>query len=251
MTNKQKNSKSKKQAKGKKRLLITLSAILLIFLAASGYWQASHYQASPAAKEAAKVAVTSKQETTFKSKGQSKMTVVFYPGALVDPDAYSIWAKKLANAGYTVKIAHFPLDMAVLKAKAADSMTGKKEKFVIGGHSMGGAMAARYASQSTKRKLKGIFFLAAYADQKGRLDDKTFPTLSITASQDGVLNWKNYQKGKKYLPKSTTFVSIKGGNHAGFGSYGDQRGDKKATISNQKQQRLIAQALIKWLRKIA
>lgn len=245
MTNKQKNSK------GKKRLLITLSAILLIFLAASGYWQASHYQASPAAKEAAKVAVTSKQETTFKSKGQSKMTVVFYPGALVDPDAYSIWAKKLANAGYTVKIAHFPLDMAVLKAKAADSMTGKKEKFVIGGHSMGGAMAARYASQSTKKKLKGIFFLAAYADQKGRLDDKTFPALSITASQDGVLNWKNYQKGKKYLPKSTTFVSIKGGNHAGFGSYGDQRGDKKASISNQKQQRLIAQALIKWLRKIA
>lgn len=245
MTNKQKNSK------GKKRLLITLSAILLIFLAGSGYWQASHYQASPAAKEAAKVAVTSKQETTFKSKGQSKMTVVFYPGALVDPDAYSIWAKKLANAGYTVKIAHFPLDMAVLKAKAADSMTGKKEKFVIGGHSMGGAMAARYASQSTKKKLKGIFFLAAYADQKGRLDDKTFPALSITASQDGVLNWKNYQKGKKYLPKSTTFVSIKGGNHAGFGSYGDQRGDKKASISNQKQQRLIAQALIKWLRKIA
>lgn len=66
-----------------------------------------------------------------------------------------------------------------------------------------------------------------------------------------VLNWKNYQKGKKYLPKSTTFVSIKGDNHAGFGSYGDQRGDKKATISNQKQQRLIAQALIKWLRKNA
>ncbi|MGN1406782.1 alpha/beta hydrolase [Lactobacillus sp.] len=246
----QKDAKNKTR-KGKKRLVITLIAILLVLLAAGGYWQSRQYQAAPAAKEAAKVAQVSSQATTFKSRGKSKLTVVFYPGAMVAPDAYSLWAKDLAQVGYTVKIAHFPLNLAITKPKAADSLTSQKEKFVIGGHSLGGAMAARYASQSKKKNLKGIFFLAAYADQKGRLDDKSFPALSITGSNDGVLNWNKYRANQQYLPKNTSFVTIKGGNHAGFGDYGAQRGDKKAAISVKKQQQIIAQTLIKWLNKVA
>jgi hypothetical protein len=49
------------------------------------------------------------------------------------------------------------------------------------------------------------------------------------------------------LPKDTQYVSIEGGNHAGFGNYGVQKGDNKATISNEQQQTEISQLIVAWL----
>ena len=142
------------------------------------------------------------------------------------------------------------LNMALFKTKAADQLIESNEKYVIGGHSLGSAMAARYANQSKNKNLKGIFFLAAYPDQKGRLDHKKLAALSITASRDGILNWQKYRQGQKYLPANTSYKSISGGNDGDFGSYGQQKGDKKAKISNARQQKIIARDLIKWLKNI-
>lgn len=209
----------------------------------------STYQPSSSANQAAQVAQQDNKVTTFKAK-HSKLAVVFYPGALVTPNSYLIWAKTVAQAGYTVKIAHFPLNMALFKTKAADQLIEAKQKYVISGHSLGSAMAARYANQSKNKNLQGVFFLAAYPDEKGRLDHKNLVALSITASRDGVLNRSKYRQGKKYLPRDTKYESIAGGNHGNFGSYGQQNGDRKATISNAKQQEIIANDLINWLKKI-
>lgn len=231
--------------------LLTLITIIIVAMAGgAAYLHFNSYQPSSAANVAVKSAQVTNQVTTFKSHGKSKMTVVFYPGAMVTPNSYAIWAKQVAAAGYTVKIVHFPLNMAFFKLKAADSVLSKNEQYVVGGHSLGGAMAARYAHQSTNRHLKGVFFLTAYADEKGRLDSKNYPALSITASRDGVLNWNHYNHDRQYLPKQTTYVTIKGGNHGGFGSYGCQKGDQSATISNQQQQKLVARNIIAWLAKI-
>ena len=235
--------------KFKKILIWLVSIIVIILIAAGAYLHFSVYQPSSSANQAVKIAQQDSRETVFKAK-DSKLTVVFYPGALVSPNSYSIWAKKVATAGYTVKIAHFPLNMALFKTKAADQLVKANEKYVVGGHSLGGAMAARYANQSKNKNLQGVFFLGAYPDEKGRLDNKDLAVLSITASRDGVLNWQKYRTGKKYLPTNTTYESIAGGNHGSFGSYGHQKGDKKATISNAKQQEIIANDLIKWLKKI-
>nr|WP_283593938.1 alpha/beta hydrolase [Lactobacillus gallinarum] len=49
---------------------------------------------------------------------------------------------------------------------------------------------------------------------------------------------------------NTSYKSISGGNDGDFGSYGQQKGDKKAKISNARQQKIIARDLIKWLKKI-
>jgi hypothetical protein len=50
------------------------------------------------------------------------------------------------------------------------------------------------------------------------------------------------------LPDTTSFLKQStGGNHAGFGSYGEQRGDGTATISNEEQQQQIADKLTSWL----
>ena len=193
------------------------------------------YQPTASANQASQAATVTQNVTTFKAKN-SRLTVVFYPGGLVEPASYSNWAAQLAQAGYTVKIVHFPLNLAVLAPNQANKVVGPHEQYVIGGHSLGGAMAARYAAQADKKNLKGVFLLAAY--------------LSVTASRDGVLNWSHYEANKKYLPRDTTFTTISGGNHGGFGSYGHQQGDKIAHISNATQQQQVAQALIKWLETI-
>lgn len=224
-------------------------AIILLVAAGAIYLKTNSYSASSQAVKISQTAkVKNSRVTEFKAK-KNKLTVIFYPGALVQPEAYSIWASKLARAGYTVKIAHFPLNLAIFDLSAADKLHQQGQKFVIGGHSLGGAMASRYAHQNLK-KLQGVFFLAAYPDQKGRLDQTSLAVLSITASRDGVLNQEKYQKGKQYLPANAEYETVKGGNHAGFGDYGQQKGDRPATISKQTQQELIAKYLIKWLNKL-
>ena len=240
-----------KQTNNKKKVfLLIISAIVAVILFGFSYFRFSIYHPSESASRIATTAtVRNKQVTEFKAKS-SKLTVVFYPGALVEPDAYSIWAKKVAQAGYTVKIAHFPMNMAIFEPTIATKLVTRSEKYVIGGHSLGGAMAARYVHKHHPANLKGVFFLAAYADEKGRLDKLSLPALSITASNDGVIKQDKLRTGKKYLPEATTFEVIKGGNHAGFGSYGPQKGDHKPTISNQTQQEETANKLITWLKNI-
>lgn len=235
--------------KFKKFLIWFIGIILVLLIGLSAYVHFSTYQPSADAKIAAKNATHTNNVTVFKAK-KNKMTVIFYSGALVAPDSYSIWAQKVAKAGYTVKIVHFPFNMAFLNMNAAKSLVKQNEKYVIGGHSLGGAMAARYAHNNQTKNLKGLFLLGAYADKKGRLDRSNLQVLAITATHDGVLNWKNYNSDKKYLPKNTTYKSIQGGNHGGFGSYGSQKGDKKSSISNQKQQDIVADLLINWLNKV-
>lgn len=236
--------------KFKKFLVWLIGIIVVVMIAGATYLHFSAYQPTSNAERAAQTADITHNTTTFKAKN-SKMTVVFYPGALVTPNSYSIWAKQVAANGYTVKIVHFPLNMAFFDMNAASSLVSKNEKYVIGGHSLGGAMAARYAHNHNSKNLKGVFFLGAYADEKGRLDKTDLSVLSLTGSRDGVLNWEKYNSDKKYLPKNTKYVTIQGGNHGNFGSYGQQKGDKKATISNTQQQKIIANQLTKWLQSLS
>lgn len=235
--------------KAKKIIIAIISVIVVLFVIAAGWLKTSTYHPTTSAQTFARTASHDNHATTFKAK-HNKMTVIFYPGALVEPDSYSIWAHQVANAGYTVKIVHFPLNLAIFDVNAADKLAGKGHNYVIGGHSLGGAMASRYAHSNNNRHLRGIFFLGAYADEKGRLDKTNLSVLSITANHDKVLNWQKYQANKKYLPENTSYQSIKGGNHGGFGSYGHQKGDGQATISNANQQKQIASLLIRWLNSV-
>ncbi|MBC1484470.1 alpha/beta hydrolase [Listeria sp. FSL L7-1509] len=181
-------------------------------------------------------------------KTDAKMSVILYPGAFIDALSYAPLANKLASSGYKTYIVEMPLNLAVFGMnRAADVIDeASDEKFVIGGHSLGGVMSARFAHEN-EEEIQGVFFLASYPDEKGSLKNAPFPVLSITATNDQVLNKESYNENKKYLPKDTTFVSIDGGNHAQFGSYGTQHGDGKATISGEAQTEQVANAMIAWL----
>lgn len=233
-----------------KGILVTLT-ILIVFSAGGWlYLRSQIHQPSEQARQAATRAQTTQPVLSFKADLVKGPQIIFYPGALVAPESYSVWAEKLAAAGYQVSIVRFPLDLAVLAPQRAHQVLAKHQRaYVIGGHSLGGVMASRFAQQH-QAHLKGVFFLASYPDKKGSLRQLDQPVLSVTASRDGVLDWSAYRQAKQYLPHHTSYQQIKGGNHAGFGSYGAQKGDHTATISSQAQQQRTAIILLRWLRQL-
>ncbi|MNO32844.1 Alpha/beta hydrolase family protein [compost metagenome] len=174
--------------------------------------------------------------------------VIFYPGGLVEAEAYSPLARGVAAAGHPFYIAKMPLNLAVTKSKAAEEIirVHPNLSFVLGGHSLGGVMASRYAAEHSDQ-LEGVFFLASYPDEQGSLRKTTLSVLSVLGTEDQVMNRESYSKGRSYLPDNTVYSSIVGGNHAQFGSYGPQKGDGKATISEEKQQNDTVRAMLDWL----
>lgn len=175
--------------------------------------------------------------------------IIFYQGALVEKESYSIWASKIAEVGYSVYLVQMPLNLAVLNGNIAEEIISEYEleEVVMGGHSLGGVMSSRFAATHSNQ-VKGVFFLASYPDEKGSLANFSQPVLSITAGRDGVLNTEAYEEAKNYLPESTEYVRIDGGNHAGFGSYGEQKGDLSSEINDQQEQ--LQQILIEWLNEL-
>ena len=235
----------------KRRTKIWLAVLIGLVLLVGVGWgalEATMHQPSPAAARAARSAVKTEYGLAFKAKHPEDAGVIFYPGALVAPASYSIWAKRLAASGTSVYIVRFPLNLAVLRGNQADRvLADTRGPVVIGGHSLGGVMAARYAKAHQTTRLAGVFFLASYADQKGRLTKRGLPVLAVTADHDQVLNWAAYRKAKANLPQATQYVELVG-NHAGFGSYGKQRGDGQSPVSDGAQQRAVAQTLRQWLK---
>ena len=79
------------------------------------------------------------------------------------------------------------------------------------------------------------------------LTDSGLRVYAAYGSEDGVLNREKYEADRTNLPQNTTEAIIDGGCHAGFGSYGAQKGDGTPTISAEEQQRQTADALAAWM----
>ncbi|WP_232510156.1 alpha/beta fold hydrolase [Paenibacillus crassostreae] len=175
-------------------------------------------------------------------------SVIFYPGGLVEPESYAPMAKELAIQGHRTYIVKMPLNLAVIGGDRADAILTAEpnETFVIGGHSLGGVMASRFAASHPDR-IAGVFFLAAYPDSKGSLQEKDVPVLSLIGSDDGLVEEDTYETAKQYLPLNTEYYVIEDGNHAQFGSYGPQKGDNPAKITYEEQLQTMIERLTEWM----
>ena len=126
----------------------------------------------------------------------------------------------------------------------------KLDKVYVAGHSLGGVVASLDAVTLQKENhLAGIILLASYPDKSVDLSSSNIPVLSIVASQDKVLNWDKYEASKSRLPKSSEELMIEGGNHSGFGMYGEQKGDGKASISNDEQQQKVIEKMTEFMKR--
>ncbi len=185
--------------------------------------------------------------------GDARTTgLAFYQGAKVDPQAYAHVLRPLAEAGFPVVIFKQPYNLAVLDSKAANAVIGDTDddidRWVIGGHSLGGAMAASYAEQP-RDELFGLLLYAAYPvnDMSARAD---LVVMSVFGTNDDIATPQEIEESAAELPPSTDFVPIDGAIHSYFGDYGPQRGDGTPDITREQAQREIAAASLRLLEAI-
>lgn len=238
----------KKWALWQKIIGIILLTGIILFGVGAIYVHQSTYTASEVAQKQSEQATHEKDYDLYSDGQTSKLSIIFYPGAFVTTESYSQWATQVASAGYSIYVLHMPLNLAVFSKDAAQEVIedSPEERFVLAGHSLGGVIASRFAAEHSK-EIDGLIFLASYPDEKGTLKNTDLSVLSMTASNDEVLDSTKYYQAKDYMPTRTTSVEIKGGNHAEFGSYGAQKGDGSATISNKEQQIKISTYIVEWL----
>lgn len=195
--------------------------------------------------------LTKIQEITegFYLDGPGKDTaVIFYPGAKVEYTAYLPLLHKLTNEGIDCFLVKMPCNLAFLGMNKADKIISsyEYEHWYMAGHSLGGAMAASYASDHLD-KLEGLILLASYSIKE--LKSESFSVISIYGNKDGLLSMDKLEEGRKLMPSNYSEICIEGGNHAGFGNYGSQKGDLKADISTGQQQDQTVDAILKMVRK--
>ena len=176
----------------------------------------------------------------------SRDALIFYPGAKIDEKAYAELMVKLAESGIDCFLVKMPLHMAIFGGGKAGSVMEKYEYpcWYIGGHSLGGAMAAIYMAKNPEN-LKGALLLAGYSEEQL---PEGVPIYSIVAENDKVLNWDKYNECKKKWPLMVKEITIKGGNHSQFGDYGLQKGDGEATISCEEQMKQVVEAAVEMIK---
>ena len=229
-----------------KKLL--LSALLGLVLAAigGGVYLGVYYHAAP---EAA-ASLLSDDTVTVETIGKgyffdgpgAEAALVFYPGAKVESEAYAPLLRSLAEQGLDCFLVKMPLRLAVLDMEAAGELRQQYayETWLLAGHSMGGAVAANYVGEQPDA-FQGLVLLAAYPTHPL---SEGIRLLSIYGSEDGCLDRENYEAGRALWTDGAAELVIDGGNHAGFGCYGPQKGDGDALIPAAEQQERTAAAIM-------
>jgi len=188
----------------------------------------------------------------FRPAQPPRVGFIFYPGGRVDPASYAAPAREIAEAGYLVAVPELRLNLAVLDKNAADDVIAtypEVERWVIGGHSLGGAMAARYA-RSHPDTISGLVLWAAYPADDDGIEELDAAVATVFGTRDGLTTVDEIYESKARLPADADFVSIVGGNHAQFGDYGTQSGDNPATISREEQQAVAVEAALRILEAV-
>ncbi len=240
--------------KAQKKILLFI--LLFILIAFSGFvaWGTNAMAPQSIAKEAMKGTNLVKVNTDdsfieFVPLENVYSGLIFYPGAKVAPAAYAPIAIEMAKKGILTVIVPMPLNMAFFGSNKALKVMEKYPKvghWSIAGHSLGGAMACKFCVDNPS-KVEKLILLAAYTTKSYDLSDSHMPVLSITASNDGLTTHKNIEKNKPFLPPDTLYVEIEGGNHAQFGDYGTQFGDKEAHISRTEQIEITINQMLEFL----
>jgi pimeloyl-ACP methyl ester carboxylesterase len=183
---------------------------------------------------------------TFTPVGdEPRVGLIFYSGGRVDPRAYATLLREVADRGYLVVAPPMTLNLAVLSPDRADEVIADHpeiDTWAMSGHSLGGAMSARYTRENSET-IRALTLLAAYPAGSDDLSDSDAVIVSAYGTRDGVVDPDAFSESVELLPADAAFLPIEGGNHAQFGSYGLQAGDAEATISAEDQQWQAADAI--------
>ena len=233
------------------RILAVIGIVLILAVAGFIIWAGTPAgvllpEFSDALESDSRVEVSSDPWLTFRPVEDASVGFIFYPGGRVLPEAYAPSMRQIAEAGYLVVVPSMPLNLAVFSPNIASDVIKafpQIDTWVIGGHSLGGSMAATYANANPEL-IDGIVLWASYPQASDSLADDDIAAASVFGTLDGLLPVETIQESRAYLPEDAAFVEIDGGNHAQFGSYGAQSGDNNATISRDAQQAAAIEATL-------
>ena len=234
--------------KKRTKILIIILAIVFAALAVcTGIYTNDYYRAvnvSAGFEKSNGVTVTKIKEGWFFDGPAEDKALLFYAGAKVEETAYAPLMKSLSEKGIDCFLLKAPMKLPFFSVSKAKSVTEhySYENYYLAGHSLGGMVAANDAAKHPG-DFSGLFMLAAYPTED--LTSAKFPVVFIYGTNDGVLHRGRLERGFTLVPKDYQVVKIEGGNHSGFASYGFQDGDKKATVSAEKQQKITADAILK------
>jgi len=184
--------------------------------------------------------------------------LVFICGSGIAADAYAPMLRPLAEEGFPIFVIKLPYRFAPLeshkraavdRARRVMSEQPGIQHWVVAGHSLGGALAARMARVDWG-SLSGLALVGTTHPKRDDLSFLPIPVTKIYATNDGVAPPERMRANRGLLPPETTWVAIPGGNHSQFGRYGHQLLDGEATIGREDQEELTRAALRALLVKV-
>ena len=239
---------------GRKRKIVIIASVIIaaaIAVACTVYLR-DYYHADMDAVEAFAPANTVEMQTLEDDSiafvpDDTVTGFIFYPGGKVEYEAYIPLMKSIASEGVLCVLVEMPFNLAVFDIDAAEGIQEQYpeiEHWYIGGHSLGGSMAASYLSDH-EEEYDGLILLGSYSTAD--LTAFGLSVLSIYGSEDFVLNKENYEENKVNLPDDFVETVIEGGCHACFGMYGEQGGDGTPSITNEEQIKITAEAICEFV----
>ena len=228
---------------GRKRriAIIVLAALLLFGGGAFGVYVSDYYKADAAAMALAE------DQSQVRAEGNLYVLepaedpaagLVFYPGGKVAAEAYLPLMDRLRDQGVLCVLVKMPFNLAVFgknRVEEAFAEFPEIDVWYLGGHSLGGAMASSYLSDNPD-SAAGLILLGAYVYG----DVGTDRALTVYGSEDLVLD-------RTKIDYTENVLVIEGGNHAGFGNYGPQKGDGAASVSADAQQQETVEAILAFM----
>ncbi len=182
--------------------------------------------------------------------------LIFFPGGLVQPEAYAPMARRLAEQGHHVVIVRLPYRLApthayhqFVFATARETLTAPARPWIVGGHSRGGKLAAEFVAEHPA-SVAGLALIGTTHPREVDLSGLPLcvPVLKIYATRDGVARPEDMDAYRANLPPHTGYREIAGGNHTQFGYYRFQLLDKRPSIDREEQQRQLVDGLLTVLR---
>ena len=234
---------------------VAIGLVVLLGIGVVGFlWYA---QPQPLLPEAT-AALASTDAVTFEQGTDGRLTftptaaapttgLILYPGGKVPPAAYAPAARAIAERGYLVSVVPVPFNLAVFDIDAAGAVVEDHpeiDHWAVGGHSLGGSMAAQYAD-SHPGSVDGLALWASYS--AADLADQGLGVASIFGSLDnGAPSFTSPANVAKLGTDVTTTV-IDGGNHEQMGWYTGQPNDPPANIARAEQQAQLIEATASFL----
>jgi pimeloyl-ACP methyl ester carboxylesterase len=206
---------------------------LLIVLGIGGYAANYIYErqkrlspADPAALSAlessSKVRVTENDWYIFEPVNTSPTTgFIFYPGGECDERGYAELMHAIAAEGYLVVLVPMPLQLAVLAPNKAEGVIAAFpdiQSWAIGGHSLGGAMAARFV-YTHPGIMDGLLFWDAYPPKTDDISGRDVAVRLIHRSDETGEPPDYYAEYKPLLPANMEYRPMPGAIHINFGRF--------------------------------